>query len=243
MHLEAHAGVGWALGVLAPGSDRRLRNACVLAAVLPDVDTVAYLWGPEAYMNWHHTFGHNVFLGALVVAAAMALDVRASRSAPGRTPLSPGRALARGLVVALAFASHLVGDMKLSAYDVELFWPVSRHGYEFTPNWGLGHPPNTVLVYGSFAFAVLLAILGKPSPLDLISPNLDRIVRNVFRRRTLSCATCARPTNERCDRCGAAACLRHGRIERGFRIRCPACVAASPAPAASPASTTAGPAP
>jgi len=48
VHLEAHAGLGWAVGVLAPGSDRRLRNCCVAAAVLPDVDAVAYLWGPEA---------------------------------------------------------------------------------------------------------------------------------------------------------------------------------------------------
>ena len=65
MHLEAHAGLGWAIGVLAPGSDRRLRNWCVSAAVLPDVDALTYVLGDVAYGRWHHTFGHNVFLGAL----------------------------------------------------------------------------------------------------------------------------------------------------------------------------------
>ena len=49
MHSEAHAGVGWLLGVLAPKSDRRLRARAVGAAVIPDIDAVAYLGGYEAY--------------------------------------------------------------------------------------------------------------------------------------------------------------------------------------------------
>ncbi|MFC1706094.1 ABC transporter permease [Planctomycetota bacterium] len=69
MHLEAHAGLGWILGTVPRGSDRRLRNSCVVAAIIADVDAVALLWGREAYDRWHHTFGHNIFLGLLVVGA------------------------------------------------------------------------------------------------------------------------------------------------------------------------------
>ena len=48
MHLEAHAGLGWAIGVLAPRSTPRLRGWCLFAAVIPDIDVVSFLFGPEA---------------------------------------------------------------------------------------------------------------------------------------------------------------------------------------------------
>lgn len=215
MHLEAHAGVGWAIGVLAPGASRRLRAWCLVAAILPDIDAAAYLFGPVAYMNWHHTFGHNVFLGAAVAAAA-AWGHRAEP--PAR------RALAAGLV-ALAFASHLLSDMKLSAYPIVAFWPLSREEYEFPDNLALVAPINTHLVYASAVLTALLAWWKGVTPLDLISPRLDRIFLNFFRRRNLECATCRRRCNETCDGCGAATCFRHGRLGRGFRVACGRCEA------------------
>lgn len=213
MHLEAHAGLGWLLGVVAPSSDRRLRAWCVAAAVLPDIDTAAYLFGDVAYGNYHHTFGHNVYLGGACVALA-------AWSHRGR---GLGRVLLAAALVALSFASHLLADMKLSAYPVHLFWPLSRRGYEFSLNLGLAAPINTWLVYASIALAVLLAAAKGVSPLDLLSPKLDRIVLNTFRRKGLSCSTCGRACNERCDGCGASTCLRHGRVRGWFRVSCRAC--------------------
>src|SRR5262249_10820741 len=108
MHLESHAGLGWAMGTLAPGSDRALRAWCLTAAVAPDVDAASYLFGDVAYSRYHHTFGHNVFLGAAIVMAA---GWQQRRRAPVALATLVG-------LVALAFASHLLADAKLSAYAV-----------------------------------------------------------------------------------------------------------------------------
>ncbi len=213
MHLESHAGLGWLIGVLPAGSDRRLRAWCVTAAVLPDVDAVSFLFGPVAYGDYHHTFGHNVFLGAAVAGLAAWFHRDRDRARC---------ALAAGLV-AVSFALHLLADMKLSAYAVYLFWPFSREGYEFRPNLGIGAPINIGLVYGSFALATVLAAWRGVSPLEFISPRLDAIVLGVFRRRDLVCSACTRKCNRQCDACGAPVCLHHGRIGRGFRIACPGC--------------------
>lgn len=213
MQLEAHAGLGWLIGVAAPATDRRLRNWCFTAAVLPDVDAVAYLWGPVAYGRYHHTFGHNVFLG--VAVAALAAWHHRDR------PVSR-RWLACALV-ALCFGSHLVTDMKLSSYAVYLFWPFSGRGYEFAPNYGLAAPINSWLVYMSLLSIPLLAWWRGVTPLDVFSSRLDGLVMRAFRRKTLSCATCGVPCAHECDGCARPTCLRHGTIGRGFRLACPTC--------------------
>ena len=213
MQLEAHSGLGWLIGVAAPGTDRRLRNWCLAAAVLPDVDAISYLWGPVVYGRYHHTFGHNVFLG--VAVAALAAWHHRDRPA--------SRRLLAGALVALCFGSHLLADMKLSAYTVHLFWPLNARGYEFTPNYGLAAPINSWLVYLSLLSIPLLAWWRAVTPLDVFSPRLDGLVRRAFRRRTLSCGTCGLRCAHECDGCGRPTCIRHGRIERGFRLTCPVC--------------------
>jgi hypothetical protein len=217
VHFEAHAGVGWLLGAAPALGDRRLRAWCVTAAVLPDIDAVSFLFGPAAYSQYHHTFGHNVFLGALVVAAA----AWAHRDRPAR------HRVVASLLVAVAFASHILSDMKLSAYEVYLFWPFSRAGYEFTPNLGLGSPVNSLAVYASLAVVLAIGFWRKRTPLDLLSPNLDTRIVRALGRRSLSCATCGAPCGDGCDQCGRPACSRHGRIGRGVRLTCPEC---SPTP-------------
>ena len=43
MYGQAHAGLGWVIGTLAPHSDRRLRVWCTAAAILPDIDALTAL--------------------------------------------------------------------------------------------------------------------------------------------------------------------------------------------------------
>ena len=213
MHFESHGGLGWALGTLAPGSDRALRAWCVTAAVAPDVDAVSYLFGDVAYSRYHHTFGHNVFLGVVVVGAAAWQQRRRS----------PRRLAALLALVVIAFGSHLVADAKLSAYPIEPFWPLSRAAYEFHPNLGLAAPINTWLVYVSFAVIALLALWKRISPLELIGANLDARVMRAMAPRRLACGQCGRPCSDRCDACGRPVCAREGTIGSGFRLSCPRC--------------------
>ena len=213
MYGQTHVGLGWVVGALAPGSDRRLRAWCTAAAILPDVDAGAMLFGMDAYVRWHHKPGHNLFLGAACVLVA-AIHFR------GR-PLRQ-RCLALALV-ALCFASHILTDMKLSGWEVYLFWPFSERGYGFQPIWQLGHPLNTWLAYIFMTLPWLLAFWKQATPLELISPRLDRLFMNAFRTKTWECSTCRAACNNECDLCAKPACMKHGRINWRFRMTCPAC--------------------
>ena len=207
MLIQSHAAFGWAVGVLCPGADRRLRGWCVAASALPDLDAATYLFGVTAYKDWHHVLGHNVLLGVLIGLAA-GLHARGWKT---------------GLLAGLCFGAHLLCDMKLSDWGVALAWPFSRHIYELHPNYGIGASINLWLVALAHVVVVPLAMIRGVTPFDLLSPRLDRFVMNLFRRRTSDCATCARRCNNACDGCGRPVCLGHGRLGRGFRLRCPVC--------------------
>jgi len=216
MHLEPHAALGWAIGNLG-GGDRRVRNYCTAGAVLPDVDAVAYLFGPQAYAQWHHTFGHNVFLW-MAFTGWVAWRCQARRAA---------------FLAFLSFGSHLVTDAQFSGWKLYLFWPFSRAGYVLPGALGLEAPINAWLVYASFVAVGALALLYKRTPLDLFSPKLDALLLSFFQKRDQQCAKCGRACNRICDRCGSSICFRHGSIHRGLQVLCPGCVAHSIIPPSS----------
>lgn len=211
MHLPSHAALGWLIGAAAPGSDRRLRAWCTAAAVIPDVEAVTYLLGASTYSQTHHTFGHNAFLGAIVTTAALWHH----RDRPW------SRRLLAAALVALAFCSHLVTDAALSEYSVRPLWPAHEWRIPLAPR-PLGHPLNTAILVAILPTLAVLALWRNVTPLDLLSPRLDRAFVNAFRAKTLACATCARPCNERCDACSAPVCSRHARLTLR-RLTCASC--------------------
>jgi hypothetical protein len=207
MHFEPHATLGWVIGNLG-GGDRRVRNYCTLGAVLPDIDAAAYVFGPLAYGEWHHTFGHNVFLWA-AFTGWVGWRCRSWRAA---------------LLAFLSFGSHLLTDAQFSGWKQYWFWPVSREGYLFSSAVQLEHPINYWLVYVSFLVVGLVAVAFKRAPIDIFSPKLDWMVVAFFRKKDRSCATCGRACNQNCDGCAQSVCLRHGSVRRRMRLLCPACV-------------------
>ncbi|MBV8881291.1 MAG: metal-dependent hydrolase [Planctomycetaceae bacterium] len=213
MYGQTHAGLGWAIGMLPPTSDRRLRAWCTIAAVVPDYDAGAMLFGMDAYVRLHHKPGHNVYFGLLFLLAAY--------------PFFHGRPLKQRwtaiVLISLALASHLLTDMKLSGWEVYLFWPFSERGYGFQPILALGHPINLWLAGVFMTLPWLLALWKPVTPLELVSPRLDRIFLNAFRKKSLACSTCGTSCNNRCDTCERPACMKHGRLDWKFRIACPAC--------------------
>ncbi len=213
MHLEAHAAVGWTLALVPRWTDRRLRIACLAAATIPDIDAGTYLFGDEAYLTWHHTFGHNLLLGVLVLAATIALERRRP----------PGRLAVEGLLVTLAFGSHLLSDAWFTRFPLHLWWPFQGPTYLIPGGVELDHWSNRLLLYVGAGSIIPCALWRKVTPLEVFWPRLDRIVVSVLKPRDLRCATCDRPSNLRCDECGAPTCLGEGHLARGFRIRCRGC--------------------
>src|SRR5690242_12731004 len=105
-------------------ADRQLRKWCVAGAILPDIDAIPFVFGAQAYGRWHHTFGHNVWLGVLFVAW-VTYKCRSRRAL---------------LLSFLSFGSHLLTDAQLSGWPLQLFWPLSGAGYLFPRAVGLNSP-------------------------------------------------------------------------------------------------------
>ena len=213
MLTQSHAALGWVIGTAWPGSDRRLRNWCVAASVLPDLDAATYLFGVNAYKDWHHVLGHNGLLG--VVCAALAAAHCRAKGLRG--------ALTAAALVAVCFGLHLLCDMKLSDWGVALAWPFSKRIYELHPNYGIGAPVNLWLVGLAHVIWIPPALWRGVTPLDVISPRLDAFFLNLFRRKTASCSACDRPCNNACETCARPVCLRHARLVGFFHVRCPGC--------------------
>jgi membrane-bound metal-dependent hydrolase YbcI (DUF457 family) len=206
MHLEPHAALGWTIGIIGR-ADRKLRNWCVVGAILPDIDAIPYVFGPDVYARWHHTFGHNVFLWAAFVGF-VTWRCRSIRAA---------------ILSFLAFGSHLLTDAQLSGWDLYLFWPVSREGYLFANAVGLEAPINTFLVYASLGVVLLIGLFYRRTPMDIFSPKLDRVFFSAFGKKVNSCAICAAPSNQTCETCGRAICLRHATLNRSIAVLCVDC--------------------
>jgi hypothetical protein len=206
MHFEAHASLGWVIGN-SGATTRRLRAWCVLGAVLPDIDAVPYVFGAEAYGRWHHTFGHNIFLwGLFALVAAWHCRSWAGLAFAGA-----------------AFGSHLLTDAFFSGWKLYLLWPLSQEGFLPRLHVGLEHPVNLWLIYAGLAAVLGVAMLRKRTPLEMVSPRLDRVVVALFQAKPLACFCCGRPANQRCGRCGRPICARHARLVRGADLACPNC--------------------
>jgi hypothetical protein len=206
MHSEAHASLGWIIANAAP-LDRRARNWCVLASVVPDLDAVPIIFGIDQYAKWHHTFGHNIFF-CFIFSALAAWHCHSMRSF---------------WFILAAFASHLVTDAYFSGWCLYLFWPFSHWGY--LPDWhvGLGHPLNLGFIYAGFLAAVFIAVLRKRTPLNIFSTKLDALLISLFSKKKLVCHICGRGGNCRCAECHDPVCSRHASLQRNFNVLCPEC--------------------
>jgi hypothetical protein len=206
MHLEAHAMLGWVLGNL-PGGNPQIRRYCTLGAVLPDLDGIGFFLSSTAYDRFHHTFGHNVFALGLF-AALMAWRCRS------------WWALALG---ALSFGSHLLTDAGLSGWPVYLLYPFSGQAFSLPHGVGLAHPVNIQLIYAGYVALLGVAILCRRTPIELVSPKLDRLVVAVWSPRPRVCHQCGRGSNLACTACGRPTCLRHTRLRGIVDVVCEEC--------------------
>ena len=218
MNIEAHMAVGWAMANVLPHSSRLDRLAIMSAAMISDADGLSYLAGADAYANWHHTFGHTLFLAAPLAAAGILMT-------------QSGRRLAVTLLILLGFASHLVGDYFLSGWELQLLWPADAWTVQFAPRIGLDHPINVWLSYASFIFMAATLWWARRTPLEFVWPRLDQLLARVTARPSSQCHVCGRRTGIICDQCGRPTCLRDALVRRGLRLVCKSCTSGRPLPA------------
>ncbi len=110
---------------LCPQPAVRLKTLLVvgLAAFAPDVDSVSYLWGSEAFFRLHHTYTHT-----LVGIAVLAL-VLAGIERRWLMELSFGRLLALNLA---GVSIHVCGDL-IALWPLHILSPFSDH--DFALHW------------------------------------------------------------------------------------------------------------
>jgi len=94
-----------------------------LAAAAPDLDAISYLWGPNAYARFHHSYTHT-FLGLGILALVLA----------GIEKISLARfSFSRLLVLNfIGVAVHLAGDL-VAVWPLRILWPWS--GQDFVLRW------------------------------------------------------------------------------------------------------------
>lgn len=161
MHIPTHIMSGWCVGNLLPLNPRQ-RLFCMIAATVADLDGVGFVISEEAYWNWHHIAGHNIFYAVLVAGVLTAFS-------------QPRRMLAFVAYLAL-FHLHLLLDYFGSGpgWKIHYFWPVSDVGYATSLAWGLTSWQNITAAAILLAWTVLVAWQKRRTPLEAIMPNLDR---------------------------------------------------------------------
>ena len=106
-----------------PAVRRKTLLVTGLAAFSPDLDSVSYLWGSDAFFRLHHTYTHTL-VGIVVLAVVLAgIESRWLKDF----------SFARLLRLNLAGCTiHLCGDL-IALWPLRLLWPFSEHN--FTLEW------------------------------------------------------------------------------------------------------------
>jgi hypothetical protein len=155
-----HAAASWLLAQGLPSlRDRRIVTAAGLA---PDLDGLAAVLGVDAYHEYHHTFGHNVFMAVAAAAASTAVAVE------------------KRLVAILAIVSfhlHLVMDAMGSGPDwpVKYLWPLSMREFRLPDalTWEFVSVPNTAVGILLMGAVVALARIRGRSLVEVVSVRAD----------------------------------------------------------------------
>ena len=126
MDVIAHSLSGVLLGqISAPGDSERERKyylgVCVGALILPDIDAVSYVFGPDAFAAIHQRFTHTIFALALLppVAAGIVRLFHKKHSF-----------LRTYFLILLGMTIH-IGEDLIAHWPVEFFYPLSRRGWAF----------------------------------------------------------------------------------------------------------------
>ena len=160
MHIQTHILSGWCLANMLPLSPRE-RLFSMIAATLPDIDGISFIFGQEAYWNYHHILGHNLLLGLLSSAVLAAFL---------------GRRIMAFFVFLGLFHLHLAMDYFGSGpeWPILYFWPVSRWQIVNHEGWEFFSWQNQLAFCLLFIGTLWIAYRQRRTPLEFLMPQLDR---------------------------------------------------------------------
>ena len=127
MDIIAHSLSGMLLGQMAmkedtPGERKYYFGIGITALVLPDIDAISYLWGPEGFAAVHQRFTHTVFALAVIPLGLAWFVRRIDKKHSFKSAY---------LLFFIGMAIHIAEDL-IAHWPVEFFHPFSRKG------WALG---------------------------------------------------------------------------------------------------------
>lgn len=140
-----------------PRAPRAAWAVILVAGTIADLDALSAVFGPSAYLTWHHTYTHSL-VASLVAVALLTITyvLLTRRSAPLRIS-----AAALFAIALLAAWLHLAMDACQSE-GVALFWPFSSR--QIAADWLANVDP--------WIIAVLLAAILLPELLRLVSDEI-----------------------------------------------------------------------
>lgn len=193
---------------------RRERAVITLAGAGPDLDGLSLLAGGDAFHRYHHILFHNVGAVAAVLVLTGAFLWRKPRA---------------WLLTVFAFGMHVVEDYITVGWNQFPWQPLSASAVnlaDLLPNWVV----QGAFQYTAMAFIVAMTVWiymrHKRSPLEIISPALDRLILNYAVLRWKNrCPACGKRAHFRCDRCGRDCCASHSRVGSHLQVSCGECSA------------------
>ena len=103
----------------SPAERRYYLGVCIGASLLPDMDAISYLWGPDAFALVHQRYTHTIF-ALIVLPPLFALFVRMVHKRHTW--------LKTYLLSLAAMIVHISSDL-IAHWPVEFFYPLSRKGW------------------------------------------------------------------------------------------------------------------
>ncbi len=188
------------------------RAAIALAGAGPDLDGLSLLAGGDAFHRYHHILFHNVgaVMAALVLTGAFLW----------RKPRA-------WMLVGFAFAMHVVEDFVTVGWDQFPWQPFSASSVNLShtlPNWMVQGVFQVTAMVFILAMTVWIYVRHRRTPLEIISPALDRLLVNYailpWRNR---CPACGHRAHFRCDQCGRGFCANHAKVGGRLDIHCAGC--------------------
>ena len=181
MHVQTHLMSGWCVANLLPLNARE-RLLCMVAATAPDLDGISFLFGQEAWWDYHHLLAHNL-LFVLVLAVAL-------------TALSTSRVVTFVAYLVLGHL-HMLMDYYGSGpgWGIPYLWPFEKTMRTSPDAWAFYSWQNLSTAGALLAWTLLIVDRKRRTPLEAVMPSLDRQLVSLWDRRVRRRAAAPAPAD------------------------------------------------